>query len=146
MGMKKAIISLSIIAISTLCLLNVAAASTINPATAPHSKIVTDVKGQQPTTLTFNCPTHAKVNEWVYFTGSLTSGGTGLSNTLVSCQYEYLKNGNWATFTSGMTDSNGNIVGGIKPSVTGDQYYRLSYDGNSQYAPSVSDVVMVTVS
>ena len=52
--MKKAVLSSSIIAILTLCLLNFAAASPTNPGTAPHSKIVTDVKAQQPTMPTFS--------------------------------------------------------------------------------------------
>jgi hypothetical protein len=144
--MKKAILSLSIIAISTTCLLNVAAASTINPATALHSKIVTDVKGQQPTMLTFDCPTQANVNIWFDVSGSLTSGGTGVSSADILVQSIDTNNGQWYTFGHDATDSTGFFASSISCSVTGDQYYRVAYNGNSQYAPAVSNVVMVTFS
>ncbi|MGB8311327.1 MAG: hypothetical protein WCE81_05635 [Halobacteriota archaeon] len=53
MNMKTGMIGLSILALLTLCLPNVAAASTSNPTTAPHSEFATDATTQQITTLTF---------------------------------------------------------------------------------------------
>ena len=97
MKMKTRMISLSILAILTLCLLNVTAASTSNPTTAPHSKIVTDVKAQQPTTLTFTAPAQVKVNEWFDVSGSLTAGGTGVSGATINCP-RHCREGKWSTF------------------------------------------------
>jgi len=146
MKMKTRIIGLAILALLTLCLLNVAAASTTNPATAPHSKIVTDVKGQQPTTLTFTSPAQVKVNESYTVSGSLTSGGTGVSGATINFQYQYLDSGRWVTLWTDTTNSNGNIADKVAAHQTGDHHNRLTYDGNSQYAPAVSNEVVVTVS
>jgi hypothetical protein len=146
MYMKKEtrIISLSIVAILALCLLNVAAASPTNPATAPHSKIVPGVKAQQPTTLTFTCDAQATVNKWYNFGGSLTAGGTGVSGALINVQQLY--HGNWVTLGNQTTDSNGNFGGQLKSQTTGDRTHRVTFDGDSQYASSVSNVIVTTIS
>ena len=142
--MKKAIISLSTIAILTFCLLNVATASTGNPATAPHNKIVTDVKGQQPTTLMFSCPMQANVKEWFNVSGSLTAGGKGVSGAII--KWQELWQGKWNTFGNFTTDSNGNFAGQIQSPAAGDVQFRVTYDGDSQYAPAVSNAVTITFS
>jgi hypothetical protein len=87
--MKKEtrIISSPILAVLTLCLLNIAAASTIATAT-PHSTIVTGVKTdvnvkQSPATLTINAASGNSIN------GSIT-----------------------ITFSGRLTDANGNGIGG----------------------------------
>jgi ABC-type oligopeptide transport system substrate-binding subunit len=87
--MKKEtrIISLSILAVLTLCLLNVAAASNI-PTAVPHSTIVTGVKTdvnvkQSPSTLTINAASGNSIN------GSVT-----------------------ITFSGRLTDANSNGIGG----------------------------------
>ena len=145
MGMKKAILSLSIIAILTLCLPNVTTASTSNPATAPHSKIVTDVKGQQPTTLTFTVDAQATVNTWYNYSGSLTAGGTGVSGAVIHLQQKW-HNITWMTIFNDTTDSNGNFAGQIISYSTGDRDHRVTYDGYGQYAPSISNEVHTTIS
>jgi hypothetical protein len=144
MKMKTRMISLSIVAILTLCLLNVVAASTSNPTTAPHSKIVTDVKAQQPTTLTFTAPAQANVKEWFNVSGSLTAGGKGVSGAII--KWQQLWQGKWNTFGNFTTDSNGNFTGQIESPAAGDVQFRVTYDGDSQYAPAVSNVVTITFS
>ncbi len=144
MKMKTRMISLSVLAILTICLLNVTAASPSNPTTAPHSKVVTDVKAQQPTTLTLTAPTQAKLLEKFYIGVSLTAGGTGVSGAIIHIQE--LSQGQWLTFTSHTTDSKGNYVGQLICNTAADYHFRVTYDGNSQYEPAVSNVVVVTAS
>jgi len=144
MKMKTRMISLSILAILTLCLLNVAAASTSNPTTAAHSKIVTDATARQPTTLTFTAPAQARVNTWFDVSGSFTAGGKGVSGAIINIQQ--LWQGAWGTFSNFTTDSNGNFAGQIESPTTGDVHNRVTYDGNSQYAPSVSNEIVTTIS
>jgi len=144
MKMKTRMISLSVLAILTICLLNVTAASPSNPTTASYTKIVTDVKAQQPTTLTFTAPAQAKVNEWFNVSGSLTAGGTGVSGALINIQQ--LWQGKWNTFGNFTTDSDGIFVGTISSPATGYVQNRVTYDGNSQYVPSLSNEVVTTVS
>ena len=79
MKMRTRIISLSILAILTVCLLNVAAASATTPTAAPHSKIVTVVNTDSKvklvgTTLSIHASPSRNVNSGgtVYFSGYLT--------------------------------------------------------------------------
>jgi len=86
--MEKATISLSIVAILTLCLPNVAAATTSGPATITHSKIVTDATAQQLTNITItDYPKQVKVGHNFAIKGRLTSGNVGLGNKLVCHSY-----------------------------------------------------------
>jgi len=144
MKMKTRMISLSILALLTLCLLNVAAAS---PATTPHSKIVTDVKTVTPTRLMFTCPTTAQVNQSYAVSGSLTAGGKGVGSAYIWPQC--VLNGQWYTFGHPYTtDFNGNFADTWTSSVVGVQHFRVIFFGDyaGQYAASVSKVVTVTVS
>ena len=145
--MKTRIISLSILALLTICLLNVAVASPSNPEAAPHSKIVTDVKTRTPTTLTFTCPATAKVNQSYAVGGSLTAGGKGAGGAYVWPQC--VLNGQWYTFGHPYTtDFNGNFADTWTSSVAGVQHFRFIYFGDyaGQYAASVSNVVTVIAS
>ena len=97
MNIKTIMTSLSI-AILTLCLLNVAAATTSNPASVPHSKIVADAAASQPTTLTFTAPAQAKINKWVTGSGSLTEGEFqygGVSSAIIKIQQWQGKEDTW---------------------------------------------------
>ncbi|HXY87132.1 MAG TPA: hypothetical protein VEG44_01690 [Candidatus Acidoferrales bacterium] len=144
MKMKTRMISLSILALLTICVLNVAAASS---ATAPHSKIVTDAKTVTPTRLMFACPTTAQVNQSYAVSGSLTIGGKGVGGAYIWPQC--VLNGQWYTFGHPYTtDFNGNFADTWTSSVAGVQHFRVIYFGDyaGQYAASVSHVVTVTVS
>lgn len=147
MKTETRMISLTVLALLTLCLLNVAAASTSNPATAPHSKIATDVKTRTPTTLTFTCPTTAQVNQSYAVSGSFTVGSKGVGGAYIWPQC--VLNGQWYTFGHPYTtDFNGNFADTWTSSVAGVQHFRVMYFGDyaGQYAASVSKVVTVIVS
>jgi len=128
MNMKTRMISLSILAIVTLCLLNVAAASPTTPTAASHSKIVAGVKATQYT-ITFTAPTQVEVYQHFDVRGSLTADGTGVSGAHIDIQR--LTPSGWNTFGDGFTtDSNGDYYGwaSLYPP-TGETYIRVSYDG-----------------
>lgn len=85
MKMRTRIISLSISAILTVCLLNVAAASATTPTAAPHSKIATVVNTDSKVKLVGNTlllhADRSNVNSGgtVYFSGYLTdTNGHGI--------------------------------------------------------------------
>jgi hypothetical protein len=84
MKMKARIISLSILAILTVCLLNVATASATTPTAAPHSTIVTNTDSKVKlvgTTLSIHASPSSNVNSGgtVYFSGYLTeTNGHGI--------------------------------------------------------------------
>jgi hypothetical protein len=147
MRMKTRMISLSILAILTLCLLNVAAASTSDPTTAPHSKKVTDATAQQPTSITITAyPKQVKVGQDFDITGRLTSGNTGLGNKLIYHDFRD-DNGTWwwdwnvTTIADGsFTDSMYYDSGGV-----GTHYLREEFWGDDQYAFCASDVMVITV-
>jgi len=144
MKMKTRMISLSILALLTICLLTVAAASPSNPAAAPHSKIVTGIKTQQQTTLTLTAPTRAKLGESFSYGVSLTAGGTGVGGAIIHIQE--LLQGHWLTLTSHTSDSKGNYVGQLISNRIADYRVRATYDGDNQYAPGVSNEVVITIS
>ena len=141
MNMKKGLICLLVVTALSLCVVNVTAALPRNPTAAPHSKIVTDVKTTVPTTLTFTCPTQVNVNEPFGIGGTLTTGGKGVSGAHINGQVMLQEQ--WTTFSGYTTDSNGTISGTISTDYTGLRFYRLSYDGDARYAPSVSNGVVV---
>ena len=144
MKMKVKMVSFMTLAILTLCLLNVASASMSNLTTAPYCKIVTDVKAQQPTTITLTAPQQATVNEWFSYSVSLTAGGTGVIGATIHTQV--LKQGTWVTIGDHITDKNGGFIGQLLSKTPGERHLRAVYDGSSQYAPSISNEVVITVS
>jgi len=144
MKTKTRMISLSILALLTLCLLNVAAASTTNPATAPHSKIVTDVKAQQPTSITLtDYPKQVKVNQTFDITGRLTSGNTGLGNKLI--YHSIRDNGKWYWDWNFTTNADGSFDDSMSFPGVGTYDIREEFWGDNQYAPCISNVMEITV-
>jgi len=140
---RKRLICLSIVAIVVFCALNVATATTSKYSTAIHSKIVTDATAQQPTTLTLTAPANATVDENFDVSGYLTAGGTGVSGRIINVQVQ--EGGQWKTFRFVTTDSNGFFTFTFIAQKGGDLNFRITYDGDSQYAPSVSNKVTVRV-
>ena len=128
MNMKTRMISLSILALLTLCLLNVAAASPTNPTAAPHSKTVPGVKAQYYT-ITFTAPIQVETYQHFDVSGRLTADGMGVSGAHIDIQR--LTPSGWITFGNGYTtDSYGNYYGwaSLYPP-TGETYVRVVYDG-----------------
>lgn len=150
MSMRKQIISLSIIAILSLCTLSVASASTSKTTTVDHHAYARSATAQQPTTLTFTVPAQVKLFQPYPVSGSLTTAdGTGISGAQI--WYQWLNGDKWDTtgmmFTFGKNGSFSDTW--IETGLFNKQkfcLYRIIYNGNSQYAPAVSNEVNVTIS
>jgi len=144
MNIRKGIISLLIITILLFCTLNVAAASTSRSTSADHGGCSTGVTAQQPTMLTITAPTQANLNVSFYINGTLTVGGKGIAGATVHFQMWDLTTSNWQTLWNCKTDVNGQFSTPVFLYLTADYTFRISYDGDSQYASSVSNDVTVT--
>ncbi|GEM_PF-977059 len=150
MSMRKGIISLSIIAIFSLCTLNVAAALASKPTTTIHGGYTTSATTRQPTTLAFTAPTQAKIFEPTKVFGYLTTAnGTGIRNARIDTQQLY--GGKWVFLSIVTTGNNGSFSDTVvifpKMFATkGGYHFRAIYGGDGHYAPSVSNEVIMTVS
>jgi hypothetical protein len=113
MKMRTRIISLSILAILTVCLLNVAAASATTPTAAPHSKIATVVNTDSKVKLVGNTLLlHASPSS------NVNSGGT-------------------VYFSGYLTDTNGHGIGGQHGSLTanGQQMWSFQTASDGSWGP-----------
>lgn len=154
MSMRKRIISLSIIAILSLCSLNVAAALESKPTATIHGGYTTSATAQQPTTLVFYAPPQAKIFEPTPVSGYLTTAnGTGIADArIVIQQFSLFGDSKWhllaIVFTTGKDGHFSDTVV-VFPKIfatKGGYHFRATYDGDGQYAPSVSNEVIVAVS
>ena len=141
--------SLSILAILLLSALSVASASTSKITTADHEIHARSATAQQPTTLTFNAPAQVKLNQFYAISGSLTTAnGTGINDAQLL--YQQLQDNKWVTFGVVFNDQNGTFsdkwIETDSLSKPGTSYYRVIYNGDSQYAPTVSNEVAVLIS
>ena len=169
MRMKKAIISLSIIiALLTICMFNsVAAAHVSKHSTDVHSNYAVDVRGKQQTYLAAYLRNNQTavtmaVGQSTYLYGVLSSGtpptsaydtSHGIPNATINIQSMSSDGKTWTTVhaerTLPDTSQTGNNYSGrfimtLTPVVAGVYTYRVTYDGDSQYAPAVSNVVTLT--
>ncbi len=152
MNIRTQIISLSTIAIVTLCVLNVTAASTSNMGTAAHSEYATGTTAQQQTVLAIVLSNNTtKINEPVYLLGGLASGTQSAPNYIENARatlQQLSANGTWIPIGTATTETGeykGRFVVSLTPRAAGFNIYRATYDGDSQFAPSVSNVVVLTV-
>jgi hypothetical protein len=160
MNIKTQIISLSTIAIVTLCVLNVTAASTSNMATAAHSEYATGTTAQQETSLgiglvdqNFKPTNTTKVGQPVDLIGLLMypSGDPNAPNYIENARVtiqQLSANGTWIPIGTATTETGelkGTFVMLLTPRAAGFNIYRATYDGDSQFAHSVSNVVVLTV-
>ena len=145
MNMREGMMSLSLIAVVTLCAFSVAAASVSKPATTAIGSDITGARAAQSTTLTFTAPANVKLNQNFQISGSLTSAsGTGIPGAVVDEQTYY--NGTWYSMWNVTTDNSGHLSDTWQLQQAGAYNFRLSYSGDSQNAASVSNVVTITVS
>jgi hypothetical protein len=121
-GMKTRIISLSILAILTVCLLNVAVASATTPTTAPN------LVGYD--TLYIHCDYNSvPVGSTVYFSGFLTNHHTGYG---IGGMPGYLTdNGSHISNTNFCTNTDGTWRMGVTFYGTGTHYVSVNCDGIS---------------
>lgn len=145
MNIRVRIISLSIIAMLAFCMFNVAAASTNKPMIAACDAYIKNATAQQPTTIAITAPTQATANASVYANGTLTAGGKGIAGAVVHLQWLDVTTGNWTTLSDVKTGDNGQFSVPVFLYFTAEYTFRVTYDGDSQYAQSVSNEVMVTV-
>jgi hypothetical protein len=145
MRMRKGIISLSFVAMLTLCVLNVAAAPVSKLTIVPRSDLITYAMAQEPTNLTITAPTQVKVNETFAITGYLTSGNNGISNAQVHLWWLLSANETYIMGNS-TTDSDGSFAIKLYFITPGSFDIQYTYDGNNQYAPCASNVAEITVS
>ena len=151
MNMRKAVIILSITAILSLCTLNVAAALTSKPTTTIRDEYTTSATVQQPTTLTFAAPPQAKIFEPTKVCGYLTANGTGIKDARIQIQMLH-GDGKWHLYNILFTTGNNGyfsdavVVWTMVFATKGGYHFRAIYDGDGQYAPSVSNEVIVAVS
>jgi len=145
----KRTISLSILTILLLSALSVASASTSKTTTADYEIYARSVTAQQPTTLTFTAPAQVKLDQFYAISGSLTTAnGTGINDAQLL--YQQLQDNKWVSFGAVYTDLNGTFtdkwIETDSLSKPGTSYYRVIYNGDSQYAPAVSNEVAVIIS
>lgn len=155
MNILKGIVSVLIIAMLTLCVLNIAAASTSKstPATTlvTYNGYATDATTNQTVLEIMLSSNTTKVNEKVTLIGGLASGTPQTRNFIGGATVNIQKwiNETWATIDTTTTIATGDYKGyfsvPITPSSIGVFSYRVTYDGDSQYASVASNVVRLTV-
>ena len=142
----------------SLSAINVTAASTSKLATETHNGYATDGRSQQQTVIVitlFNKNgdkiSTTTVNQSVILGGLLTSGTSNPPNYIGGATVNIqgsLDGNKWVTISHIATQTgkfNGLFAVNWTQSNPGVIYFRATYDGDSQYAPTVSNVVQLTV-
>ncbi len=161
MNIKNGLVCLSIIAIVTLSIPNVAAASAAKPAINVHSSYAMDAPVKTQTALVIALSKNTTdVGAPVYIYGALVAEEQGtmhyIAGATVTIQQLTSTTGNvWTKVgTLQTTTTNSEVGASITPNFSGTEtpttsgYYviRVTYDGDSNYAPAVSNVVSLTAS
>jgi len=154
MNIKKVLICLSIVVISSHWVPNVVAASTSEQTTNVHSRHVMDVPGkEQPGLALLLNDNVTSVNKSVEFVGPLATGTQTalhpIEGATVNIQRMSYNGTAWQTLSTVQTPSTGKEAGIFEGSYTpkskGYHILWATYDGNSNYAPTVSNVVALIV-
>jgi hypothetical protein len=160
MNLRIRILGLIVAAMLSLCVINVTAASTSTPTMVTHNGYPIDATSQQQTHLkiilldqTSNLTNMTKVNQSVDLFGVLSSlsGDPNAPNYIggATVHIQLMQSGKWTTVFNTTTETSKDTLGlfgiSITENHTGVFSYRVTYDGNSQYAPTVSNVVKLTV-
>jgi hypothetical protein len=168
MEIKKAILSVSIIALLSICMFtSVAAAPVSKHSTDVHSNYAADAKEKQQTYLIAYLRRNQTaitigVNQSIYLYGVLSAGtppssandtSHGIPNATINVQTMNSDAKTWSTVYSEKTlpdtsetgyNYSGRFITTLTPVVAGVSTYRVTYDGDSQFAPAVSNVVTLT--
>jgi hypothetical protein len=163
MNIKNGLICVSIVAILSLCTFNNVAAAPVSKLTPDtHSNYAGDMRGGQQTYIVFGDPTTngitMGVGQHIAILGVLTYGTPptssfnsphGIPDATVNIQTLNSDGQTWTTVATKSTlpagYSAGTFLVTITPTVAGVYTYRVTYDGNSQYAPTVSNTKTLTV-
>lgn len=157
MNIKNGLICILIAAMLSLCVINVTAASTSTPTTVTHNGYNTDATALQPHLVIFFVNntreriSTAMVNESVIFCGGLWSGTASAPNYIGAAKIniQQMESGTWTTVyttKTGPGEHAGIFAVQLKSTSAGVLSFRATYDGDSQYAPAVSNVAKLTVS
>lgn len=154
--MKKGMVCLSIITILTLSIPNVAIVSASKQTTNVHSNYAMDVpvKKQPQLVLLFSNnekTANTTVNTSVELVGLLATVTNGKINSIEGATINIQRlnsDETWYTADT-LTTMSGKFSGYFKVEVTpkdpGTYIFRAAYDGNNTYAPTESDMVVLTV-
>jgi hypothetical protein len=166
LNMKKGLISLLIVVILSLCAFNNVAAAPVSKLTPDiHGTYARDLKGKQQTyllatlngdrtTVTIGVGQDVSLDGVLSYSRPPTSWldtSHGIPNGTVNIQSMDFGGKTWTTVYIGRTLNNPGFLPGsfavkLTPMAAGVYTYRVIYDGNSYYAPAVSNVVTLTVS
>lgn len=123
---------------------NVSYTLTVKPTPSQTSSGVSGTTTKQATTLTINAPfRQAQVGSSFYVSGSLSVDNSGIADATIHVQY--WRNGVWNTFYDAETGNDGSWHAYITPKISGTQYCRAYYYGDSQRNPIASDYVTIYV-
>ncbi len=153
MNKKKALICLSIIAILTICVPNVAATPTSKQTSEVYSSYTMDVPvKERPILVILLSNNDTYVNKPVDLYGLLGAGDPHsphwIENATINVQRLNYDGTSWSTIGSLTTQTGkyaGFFAGTITPRYEGPYIYRATYDGDSHYAPTISNVEALRV-
>jgi len=154
MNTKKALICLSIAAVLTLYVPNVAAASTNKQTINVHSSYAMDVPDkEQPGLALMLTDNITTIDKSVDFIGLLATGTQSslhpIGGATVNIQEMNTNGTAWHNLGTLQTSSTGKeagfFAGSYTPKSKGYHILRATYDGDSSYAPAVSNVVALIV-
>ena len=173
MNFKKYLICVSIVAILTLCVPSVAAVP-MNKLKTTHSNYAGDERGGQQTYIAADLGVDCAkaitigVGQSVYLNGELSYDipptdswdySHGIANKTVNIQSMNPDGQTWTTVATRTTlpddpqtgitgkvyNSLGRVVLKLTPMAAGVYTYRVTYDGDNQYNPAISNTVTLTV-
>ena len=168
MNVKNGMICVLIVALSLLGTFSTVAAGPVSKQlTDVHSGYAVDVRGNQQTYLVTYLRNNQTavamaVNQSTYLYGVLASGtpptsandtSHGIPNATINIQSLSSDGKTWITFyfermllDTGQKGNNysGRFMITLTPEVAGVYTYQVTYDGDSQYAPAVSNVITLT--
>jgi hypothetical protein len=149
---KKALIGLSIIAILTLCVPNVAAVQASKTSATPHERY-TIFLPQQETTLMFRVSTTTATTNTIFFAdGRLTEHGTGfpIPFSPISIEQRRSDDDRWVAINPLVSTYQTDLFGNyhamcLTPIASGEYHLRAVYGGSGTLNPSVSDEIVMTI-
>ena len=154
MRVKNAIISLSVLVILTICTFNCVAASPVSKQTPDvHSSYAMSASDkEQPVIAILLSNNVTTVNGTVSVYGGIATGESGALHyiggatiTIQQLSYNGTEWHNLGTLQTLRGKNTGFFVADYTPKVQGYDILRATYDGDSNYAPAVSNVVALIV-
>jgi len=109
--------------------------------------VITVVNPQQLTSITItDYPKQVKVGADFEIKGRLAAGNNGIGNVVIHHQFSTQQPDAWTSECDVTTNQDGSFTETFQYTSPGWGHSRFTYDGNSQYAPCMSDVLVITAS